>query len=214
MELAIGRHLISVLASLLLALPPATSAAEGPQLEQAPWPQPPNACEACVTMQYGRLEIQLPLAIVGRILVLGGTSSSGMHILPPDYKVPERALSVIFFTQRESTFEAYKRHGFFRQHGVKTNRDFFDALGKSPDKSKSLTIMRKAHLIDRAKRYSKASKGALSAYWVQMDPPQPSNSDNVYFVIDGEKDVYVLSGHITRALYEAVLSRMSVVDVP
>ncbi len=176
-------------------------------LEKQPWPSSKN-CELCVPVQFGRLEMRLPLANIGKILV-HGSDDSALHILPENNDPLE---GVVFLTVKsESLIERYHRLGFFRGQEITTNEQFFDALGRLPIGKTPFLLIRRIEHVDKANRYIKTSKSPLHVYWIQSRPP---NSQYVYFVIDGEEIVYLLTGNVTQEFFEALLSNLRVEDVP
>jgi hypothetical protein len=177
-------------------------------LEIQPWPVS-KKCEICVPVQFGKLEMHLPLSEIERILVIG-RGDSIMHIIPKmnSPKVGFHFISV----SPDKLIGLYKKSGLLQGLDVKTNEQLFDILGKLPGKNKSLATMRRLKDIDTAKRYIKTSKDSVHVYWIQS--PLPEGSQRIYFVIDGEETVYLLAGDVTQKFYEAVLSNLRIVDIP
>ena len=176
-------------------------------LESLPWPNS-SGCEICVSVQFEKLEMRLPLSKIGKILV-AGSGAPVLHILP-NTNAPRE--SVLFSTvPPERLIRRYRKLGFLRGLGVTTNEQFFDLLGNPPRQNKSLATMRTIENIGIASHYFKTSKDSIHAYWIDTPPP---NLQRIYFVIDGEETVYSLWGNITQELYDAVLSNLRVVDVP
>jgi hypothetical protein len=179
----------------------------GIELEKQPWPAAKN-CETCVPVQFGKLEMRLPIAEIGKILV-HGSDASALHILPKTNNPRE---GVVFLTVKpENLLGKYQKLGFLQGRNITTNEQLFDALGKPPVGKTPFIQMRRIEHIDTAQRYLKTSKDALHVYWIQASPP---DSQYVYFVIDGQETVYFLTGNVTQEFYEAVLSNLRVVDVP
>lgn len=176
-------------------------------LEQVQWPDKVN-CDICVTVQFGKLEMLLPLSEVGKLLVIN-SDSSALHVLPKTGNSREGAL--FLSVKPERLMKTYRDSGLLRGLGIKTNEQLFDAMGKLPAGNKSISTIRRIEHIDQADRYLKTSKESLHVYWIKSFPP---NSQGVYFVIDGQETVYLLAGNVTQRLYEAVLSNIRVVNVP
>lgn len=59
-------------------------------LERQAWPDK-RACDTCVPLQFGVLQLQLPLAQVGNILVLG-SDGGGVNIFPKNGDPAESVL--------------------------------------------------------------------------------------------------------------------------
>lgn len=176
-------------------------------LEKQRWPDAME-CEACVAVQFGKLEMRLPFAEIGKILV-HGSDDSALHILP---KTNDPREGVLFLAVKpESLMEKYRQLGFLRGQGITTNEQLFDALGQPPTGKAPFSQMRRIEHIDKADRYLKASKESLHVYWIQSFS---SNSQYVYFVLDSQETVYLLTGNVTQEFYEAVLSNLRVADVP
>ena len=186
---------------------PCFSAKGGVALEKQQWPDVKH-CEVCVQVQFGELEMHLPLSEIGKILVIN-SDSSALHILP---KTNDPLTGVLFLTiEPEMLIKMYRKAGLLRGQNITTNEQFFDALGKPPAGKTSISKVRRIEHIDIADRYTKSSKGSLHVYWIQSSH---SNSHRVYFVIDGQETVYLLAGSVTPRLYEAVLSNIRVAKVP
>jgi hypothetical protein len=183
-------------------------------LEQAPWPAA-QTCDTCVAVQYGKLEMRLPLADIGKILVFGNGLSDLTIILPDKSAPPKSVLLLTLSPQKLIT--RYRKLGFLHAKRIITNEQFFDYLGTRPKATKAdrrkrdLRTLRSLWQLQVADRYSKASMESLHAYWIHSSR---SNMQYVYFVIDGEKTVYELSGEVSQRLYEAILSNLRVVEVP
>ena len=176
-------------------------------LEQVQWPDKMK-CDVCVAVQFGKLEMLLPLSEVGKLLVIN-SDSSALHVLPKTNNPQEGAL--FLSVGPEKLMKRYRDSGLLRGLGIKTNEQLFDALGKTPTGNKSISTIRRIEHIDKADRYLKTSKESLHVYWIKSSPP---NSQGVYFVIDGQETVYLLAGNVTQRLYDAVLSNIRVVNVP
>lgn len=177
-------------------------------METQPWPTQ-RACKICVPVQFGKLDMRLPLASIGKILVINSVDSA-LHILPSSGAPKE---SVLFLTVApDRLLKHYEDMGLLSGMGITTSEQLLDAIGRDPSESKQIATLRKIEGIDAAARYIKTSKGAIHAYWIQSK--LPLGSQKVYFVIDGEDDVYLLAGDVTRQFYEAVLANLRAVDVP
>ena len=176
-------------------------------LEQVQWPDKMK-CDVCVAVQFGKLEMLLPLSEVGKLLVIN-SDSSALHVLPKTNNPQEGAL--FLSVGPEKLMKRYRDSGLLQGLGIKTNEQLFDALGKTPAGNKSISTIRRIEHIDKADRYLKTSKESLHVYWIKSSPP---NSQGVYFVIDGHETVYLLAGNVTQRLYDAVLSNILVVNVP
>lgn len=181
---------------------------EGASLETRPWPTAKN-CETCIPIQFGKLEMSLPLSEIGRILVVG-SGDSVLHILPKSNITED---GVLFLTMSpERLMGAYKNSGLLKKLGIATTEQFFDALGKLPGNNKSLAIMRRIEHIDVADSYIKTSKGSVHVYWIKSS--FSGRPQRVYFVIDGEETVYLLAGNVTPEFYAETLANLRVVNVP
>jgi hypothetical protein len=182
-------------------------------LEQVPWP-PAKVCDACVAVQYGKLDMRLPLADIGKILVFGN-GLSDLTIILPDQAVPPK--SVLFLALGpEKLLEKYRKLGFLRGKRITTNEQFFEYLGSRPEaranpKKRDLRTLRSLWQLHVADRYTKASKESLHVYWIHSSR---FNMQYLYFVTEGEKTVYEVSGEVSQQLYEIILSNLRVVDRP
>jgi hypothetical protein len=176
-------------------------------LEKRAWPKA-RACDTCVPVQFGQLDMRLPLAEIGKILVMN-SDSSALTILPPSGSAKE---SVLFLTVRpERLLKDFERAGLLGGLDINTNEQLFDALGKAPD-NKNLAMLRKIMGIDVAVRYVKWSNDRVRVYWIQS--PLPGGSQNVYFVVKGDDIVYLLAGNVTRQFLDAVLANLEISEIP
>lgn len=176
-------------------------------LETQAWPAA-RPCEACVPFQFGLLEMRLPLAQIGKILVLG-SDLSAVHLLP---KNNDASNSILFLSMRRADLIGkYQAAGLLRQIEPLSNQAFFDRLGRLAAASDPFAIIRRIEHLDRAKRYLKASRDKLYAYWIQAESTQ---SQSVYFVVEGEETVYALLGQVTPEAYEFILANMHVSPLP
>jgi len=183
-------------------------AADEVTLEMRPWPAPRN-CDACIPIQFGKLEMRLPISEIGKILV-AGSGDSILHILPNAENAREGLLFMTVTPDR--LMNVYRSSGLLKNTGISTNEQLFDAMGKPPGTNKSLAAMRRIEHLDTAQEYLKASKEGVHVYWIKSSIP--GGSQRVYFVLEGERQVYMLAGNITSVFYEATLSNLHIVDVP
>ncbi len=178
------------------------------KLEKIDWPKP-KSCLHCITLQFMKLEMKLPIDKIGKILVIGG-GDSGLHIIPRPIQ-PKK--SVLFLAiPPEKLLGVFQANGLLRGLHIKTNEQLFDTIGKVPNGNKPLEILRKIKGSDVAERYTKASKNSVHAYRIKS--PLTDGFQNIYFVFDREDVVYVLSGDVTQDFYEEVLANIRVSDVP
>lgn len=94
-------------------------------LEIKPWPQR-SECVACIPLQFGHLDMQLPLTEVGKVFVFDRGNPAVM-LAPPSGNVLE-GMSLMAMPE-ERLFARYRRPGFFEQHGIDTVEQFYDAVG-------------------------------------------------------------------------------------
>lgn len=177
-------------------------------LERQAWPAA-RQCDGCVPVQFGKLDMRLPLTEIGKILVIN-SQASALSILPRSGAAKE--LVMFLSVEPDMLLKRYEELGLLRGLGVTTNEQLFDAIGKLPGENESLAILRKINGIAVASRYIKMSKGPVHVYWIQS--PLPGNSQDVYFVIDGEETVYQLAGNVYEQFLDAVLSNLQITEAP
>jgi hypothetical protein len=190
------------------------SAREPVTLEVEPWPAARD-CDTCVPIQFGTLELRLPLDDVGKLLVLSAGLHPALHILPKSGEVTEGLMLLVL--PPDKVIKQQGVTGELKKLGITTNEQFFDRLGKTPNGNKTLSILRRAYDIEAASRYTKASKDGLHAYWVQPSGPIGKGTyieNAVYFVVEGSDTAYLLSGVITQAVYETLLANARVTKIP
>lgn len=197
-----------LLVSIAATLATSQCLAGSPVLEQQAWPAA-RTCKVCVPLQFGELDMRLPLADIGKILVIS-SEFSGLTIIP---KSGDASQSVEFLTvPPERLLKHYEAKGLLKGLTVKTNEQLFDAMGQLPGDNRSLTLLRKIEGIDVAAQYTKTTQGPLHVYWIRS--PLPGGSQRIYFIIDGDDIVYLLAGNVTHELYEEVLANLKVTKVP
>lgn len=160
-------------------------------------------------IQFGKLDMNIPLSEIGKILVIG-SDANALHILSASGHPKE---SVLFLTVPPRRFlKHYESTGLLKNRRIKTNEQLLDAMGVATGTDKNVETLRKIEELTTASRYTKTSKGSAHVYWIQS--PLPGGSQKVYFVIDGEEDMYMLAGDVTRKFFEAVLANLKISDVP
>lgn len=175
-------------------------AQDGPRLETRAWPRALR-CAPCVALQFGPLDMRLPLARIGKIVVLG-SESSALHLLPKNNDARD---GVLFLSiGRAEMVGRYQAAGLLPASESLENQAFFDRLGEPVAAGEPFSTMRRIEHLDRARRYLKASRGGLHAYWIEAGP----GDSRVYFVVDGEEAVYALVGAVTPDVYRSVLANM------
>ncbi len=176
-------------------------------IEKRPWPQK-SECAVCVPIQFGKLEMCLPLSEISKIF-MHERGFNMVHILLPSVK--QKKSIDILAKKPEQLIDRYKKAGLLDEYDVKTNEQFFDLLGRRQSNGKSLLKMRHIEGLNSATRYTKMTKDLLHVYWIESQPP---NSQYVYVVIDGEETVYLFAGDITEKFYNSLLSNMRITSVP
>lgn len=177
-------------------------------LETRPWPEP-SACVGCIPIQFGQLEMQLPLSQVGKVLVFD-RGNPVVTFAPASGNVLD-GVSLIAIPQ-ERLFARYRKLGFFKQHGIKTARQFYDTVGSPAADDKTLALVRKVELSDNVSSYTKSTKGNVSVY--RIDIGTDESDVRVYFLVDDDSSIYTLAGPVSQALYAAILSNLRIVKVP
>lgn len=205
--MGLTRFSLGLLVWLLLSISAAQCRAADVSLQPDPWPAG-ESCVACAPIQFGKLDMRLPLGQIGKILVSGGDDGA-LHILPRSL-APKQ--DVVFVkVPRARLLKDYEQSGYLEGLNISTNEQLFDTLGKPPGNNESLVRLRRIEGIDTATRYTKTSHGRVHVYWIQS--PLPS-SQRVYVVIDGNENAYMLFGNVTREFYDAVLSNLRIEEVP
>lgn len=195
-----------VLNCLLLVALAGGSAVQGAGLETQPWPRQ-TQCKTCVSVQFGRLAMRLPLGSLHKILVIN-SEDSALHILlaPPPAKK-----SVVFLASSFDSWLSSAPADSTPAQERLSHEQLFDAIGSRSARGRIAAIRRNAG-IETASRYIKRSRGGVHAYWVQSG--LPLGSQTVYFVIDGDATLYSLNGDITQRFFDIVLANLQAVDVP
>lgn len=198
-----------LLLSSWFVLASSSCSADGPTLTVEPWPTATTECKPCVPIQFAKLDMDIPLSEIGKILVIGG-GANALHILSASGRPKE---SVLFLTVPPRRFlKHYESIGLLKNLGIKTNEQFLDAIGVATSANKNVETLRKIEEVTTASRYTKTSRGPVHVYWIQS--PLPGGSQKVYFVIDGEDDVYMLAGDVTREFFDSMLANLKISNVP
>jgi hypothetical protein len=180
-------------ASALLGVSALAFGADPVTLEIETWPAK-RACEPCIPIQFGTLEMHIPLADIGKIVVLTVGSEAAVNLSPKTGEPSD--ILVLIETELEKG-----------RHGEK----FFDQLGKVPVENKAIASLRRVYGIDTAARYTKASKDSLHVYWVRSNERK---LNAIYFVTEGSNRTFLLGGPITQAFYESLLANLRVTRIP
>lgn len=192
---------------LIIALFGPSCAANDVVLQNQPWPAA-ETCSSCVNIQFGKLDMRLPLAETGKVVVSEGDTR--LHILP---KADDARKAITFLSVPADKFvRRYRDAGLLKGLDVATNEQLLDALGKLPRRNESLAKMRKIEGIDASKRYVKWSKDSVRVYWIESS--LPGGSQRAYFVIDGEDSAYMVAGDITPSFLKAALANLKIVPPP
>lgn len=165
-----------------------------------PWPAP-QTCTACITFQFGALEMRLPSAAIGKLFVSAAAGGT-LHLIPAGADIRHS----LFFS---ATPIAQWRERYRSLVPSADMPQFFDHLGSRT--SAPWQIIRKAEHLDTADSYIKTSQGALHAYWIRATLP---NTQYLHIVIDGQQQVYSVSGTLTPALYTLLLANLRVTPEP
>jgi hypothetical protein len=180
-------------------------AARDVTLELSTWPAA-TPCEACVTLQFGVLEMHLPTKLIGKIFV---SESFAVHLLPQG-ALDGRDSALFLSATRVAYVGKYKALGLASANSM-SNEEFFDLLGRPAHRNDPVGKIRHIEGIDIAERYVKTSKGPVHVYWIQS---APRNSQYIHIVIDGTDMIYSVAGAITPQLYTALLAGLVIRPEP
>jgi hypothetical protein len=170
--------------------------------EVQPWPVE-QACAACVTLQFGVLEMRLPSAMIGKIFIAPG-GDGGLHLLPADADIRHS----LYFRSAPSYNWAQR---YYQLIPPLDAQQFLDQLGTPAAEGSPWRLIRKVEQLDGAERYIKANKGKLHAYWVRAKPP---NTQYLHITVDGHDRSYSVNGDLTPALYAALLANLRAAPEP
>ena len=166
-------------------------------LETRAWPTR-TACNACVTLQFGELEMRLPVALAGRLFVFPG-GPGGIHFLPVEGKSPSLMLAAKPLNEVIGIYPGVSLRT--------TGEQFYDMLGR-PDRYAPAW---RAEGVQSAVRYTKATNGQLRAYWIES---APGETQYVHIVADGDDMVYTFAGDFDAQWHEALLANLRRVQIP
>lgn len=193
------------LCAVLVALTVPACAQSGPSIEVFEWPLA-GACDPCMTVQFGRIELRLPVAAVRRVLLAG---TPALHIFMHSDDV--RDSTTLLVPHPPDVVAFYREAGLLEGLAVESPRDLFEAMGSPAPESANLGKLRRVHGIDSAERYRMAEKGKLAVFLIEA---AYAAETHVYVLVEGEPGAYLLSGPSDAQAYEMLLSGMSLVDIP
>ncbi|WP_213959136.1 hypothetical protein [Variovorax sp. dw_954] len=151
--------------------------------------------------------MQLPRSQVSKIFITGNESPS-VGFVPAGGD--ERASYSWLTLDHARLRDRHAKLGLLEKHPITSPEGYLDALGTSPASDDApLQLARKAERIDRAKSFTKTTKGGLAVYFV--DAAEPGDR-RLYFAIRGDNSLYVLAGALPRAFVNALLSSLRVKD--
>lgn len=200
------RRLLAIFMLLTVAQSHSCAAREV-TLEVSSWPDA-RPCDACVTLQFGMLEMHLPIKLIGKIFI-AGNESLGVHLLPKG-ALDGRDSALFLSATRAAYVGKYQALGLAAASSI-ASEEFFDLLGRPARRGDPVAEIRRIEGIDIAEHYVKTSKGSVHAYWIQA---APGNSQYVHFVIDGTDMIYSVVGAVTPQLYTAILTGLVVRPEP
>lgn len=177
------------------------------RLEQRPWPES-RPCTACAPLQYGNLAMQLPLEIVGNILVFDA-GPPVVNLFSASGNIGDSV--TLLAVEQAQILGRHLPSGLIERYGVATAQQFYDLLGRPTEDEKMLAFAKDVERVSAASRYVKYSRESVHAYWIQSLQP---GDQVVNIVVDGQDTVYVLAGPVNQALLDAVLANLQVRRIP
>ena len=189
-------------AFLVLSLP-AICVYGSENISEQDWPTI-SKCNKCILVQYRNLGFEITNDDIKEISLLDLTSPILDIQLNSDKT--SKGIALINLTPSRLT-DDFKNMGYFTRLGIKSNRDFFEALGRSYPEKHPGQIMRKVMEVDIAKEYIHYEKDKLNAFWIKSQNP---SSQNVYLVVEGQKDVTLIGGAISPQLLNQILSTLTI----
>lgn len=177
------------------------------RLEQRPWPAS-RPCTACASLQYGSLAMQLPLEIVGTILVFEA-GPAVVNLFPAAGDTGDSV--TVLAVDRARVLERHRPSGLLTRYGIETVEQFYDLLGRPAEGEKTLAFAKDVEQVSAASSYVKYSRDRVHAYWMQSTSP---GDQLVHIVINGHDTVYMLAGPVTPPLLDAVLANLQIRRIP
>lgn len=202
-----GLKAILVTLTLVTAAQWHPCAARDVTLEISAWPEA-RPCEACVTLQFGVLEMRLPIKLIGRIFISGNESFS-LHLLREGAR-DGRDSALFLSATRAAYVGKYQAMGLASANSM-SSEEFFDLLGRPAPPGDPVGKIRHIESVAIAERYVKTTKGPVHVYWIQA---APHNSQYIHFVIDGTDMIYSVVGAITPQLYTAIPTGLAIRPEP
>jgi len=163
-----------------------------------------SKCYTCIQVQYRSLGFDIERSDVKKITLLDLTSP--VLDLQLNSDKTKKGIAIVNLTPANLT-EDFKSSGYFTELGIKTNRDFFEALGKDYPERHPGQIMRKVMEVDTAGDYIHYEKDGLDAFWIKSRNP---SSQNVYLLIEGQTDVTLIGGAISPQILSQILSTLTI----
>lgn len=196
------------LLALLLAVPFACNAVEpGSTKDATTWPSR-TPCSTCIPLQFGELDMRIPLSAVEGIAVLG-SDLSAVHLYPAG--VGGRTSITFMSLHRREFVGRYEDAKLLPRSAAMSNTELLNRLFAGASMADSFSRIRAIEQVDRASRLRKASREGLHMFWIHK--PQPA-SDTVYITVDGSETTFMIAGELSEALLDAILANMRPVALP
>ncbi len=184
----------------------ASGCATGP-MTTVPWPNSPTGGGDQILVHFLHLEFSLPRSMIGRVLVL----DLGLQNLSIQRNPDKPKEDIVSFGRMNNFWEIYeglKKKGYFEGLDIHDAESFFDSLAVVPGEpvSEPVRFMREAYSVNDAE-YTKSAKGPFTVY--RAAAYKYPVASKLYILIEGDKDIYQVSGHISDSEYEALLSGLT-----
>lgn len=178
-------------------------------LKHQSWPRK-VICSQCVQIQFGPLDMKIPMKLFSKILILPGTKTNINFLFHSDKPGPSAEMYTI---PPDKFLKMYQKSGLLKGLGIATNEQLLNRLCQSSENNKGLSTIRHIERFDIASECIKMSKGHLNVFWVKSQRHDAA-AQRIFFVIDGDDMLYTIEGQLSRQFLDAVLSNLAIRKIP
>ncbi|HHH47394.1 MAG TPA: hypothetical protein ENK51_00680 [Gammaproteobacteria bacterium] len=172
-----------------------------PEPKPIPWPVE-SPCARCVLVQYDHIEMRIPVALAGRILI-PDIGAPALILLPN----PDSADNGIYFLQEDPApvLAVLKRESLDRRYAIHDLPSLLRLLA-SPPSDKRLARVFAMLGFDDAAIVTVARHGKLTAWRIVHSDPL---MNVLYIAADDHSKLYKIAGNLSDATWHSLLAHMT-----
>ena len=172
-----------------------------PEPKSISWP-PESPCKNCILIQYDHIEMNIPAALAGRILV-PDVGTPALTLLPD----PDSTNNGIYLLQEDPNpiLAVLKRDGLDRRYNIHDLPGLLRLLTKLPPDKRLASILAVLGFDDTA-TVTVTRQGKLTVWRIVHSDPL---LNVLYVAADGHSKLYKIGGNITDTTWQSLLAHMS-----